>query len=602
MNKSEKEITMKEYLMYMCATVLTLCGLTFLLSSCDNTLADEKPQPSGKTIAVNLSFGKNSFSDGDESITRSSQSAPETVVVPLDNDFYMYGTLEPNPIDRRRTSAIDLENGTILHVTAYDINTNQPIDAKSYEIVNHAPVPIGDPIKLPEGTYHFTAHSSLNTTAAKNDASYTINPSDLDLMWGNLDNVEVRYGKEDVDITLKHMFSRVRVVVETTNVSSQPTITGIGNVAITPNYNSKLTIASGYVETSGSSSERSIPTTWSDFTTNTITSPDVLVYPGSSSSVSAKISNITLSGYGTLNLSSYPVIFNRAMESGKSYTLRISFKKVAWADSNIYWDAATQKLTFDPVRATGANLSAHHNYQGVYFKWGSLIGISPSGATFDANTAIYVPTIANKTWSSTKIGSVNLGNGNSNNWAEIPPFSGTTPAYNRTQNYLADLGASRYSTYHGDICKYIGESGGPTGYRMPNSSEFGTSDVSGTEWTTSAFDKLVAGGWFIGLLSPDLVTYNNPAGDAIANFSAYIRSAGANIYFPASGTRGQNTEEAQPRDGYLFDQGKVGIYWAGSPTGDSTLGTGMKFDGNNLYVTSAFDRYLGACPVRCVKE
>ncbi|MBD8347832.1 hypothetical protein [Dysgonomonas sp. HGC4] len=39
-----------------------------------------------------------------------------------------------------------------------------------------------------------------------------------------------------------------------------------------------------------------------------------------------------------------------------------------WAGSNIYWNGSN--LTFDVI--------AHANYQGVYFLWGSLWGISPS--------------------------------------------------------------------------------------------------------------------------------------------------------------------------------------------------------------------------------
>ncbi|MDC2191661.1 fimbrillin family protein, partial [Bacteroides thetaiotaomicron] len=72
-----------------------------------------------------------------------------------------------------------------------------------------------------------------------------------------------------------------------------------------------------------------------------------------------------------------------------------------FARSNIVWDATNNKLTFAVTEADNATIPA--NSQGVFFKWGSLVAVSPVGNTYAANQILFSPS-----------GTTNY------NWANIP--------------------------------------------------------------------------------------------------------------------------------------------------------------------------------------
>ncbi|MFT4221694.1 hypothetical protein [Dysgonomonas sp.] len=68
--------------------------------------------------------------------------------------------------------------------------------------------------------------------------------------------------------------------------------------------------------------------------------------------------------------------------------------KEYWAKSNIYWDDSAQSLTFSETDASKESL------QGVYFKYGSLVGISPGPtstlSTYSASAVrVFIPEIIN---------------------------------------------------------------------------------------------------------------------------------------------------------------------------------------------------------------
>ena len=75
--------------------------------------------------------------------------------------------------------------------------------------------------------------------------------------------------------------------------------------------------------------------------------------------------------------------YNITLKPNDSDT-RITYKKsgTVWAGSNIYWNGT--KLTFDAAPVDPSNLTTQEltnmKKQGVFFLWGSLIGVSPNGA------------------------------------------------------------------------------------------------------------------------------------------------------------------------------------------------------------------------------
>lgn len=241
-----------------------------------------------------------------------------------------------------------------------------------------------------------------------------------------------------------------------------------------------------------------------------------------------------------------------------------------WAGSNIYWDGT--KLTFDDV-----NDHSHENYQGVFFQWGGLTGIDPSGKH-------------NSSWSSTTglvykpDGGVGVGGlwksllrvGDENITSNPPPGKSE-----RDRNYL-------YENHDpvngiGDICKYITDQAGGTlhgkKWRMPTSNEF-----------EAAGDYLKSGFWSSKTSNSNTGTFEHP------NEPGYIKtSTGGSTFFPAAGYRTDL--------GVLYEVGNYGGYWSGSPGGKTskTFSYRLYFSSDKVQPNYSNKRDT-AFSVRCVAE
>jgi uncharacterized protein (TIGR02145 family) len=215
-----------------------------------------------------------------------------------------------------------------------------------------------------------------------------------------------------------------------------------------------------------------------------------------------------------------------------------------WAYSNIYRDRNGQ-LTF----AIAANSGAEQ-YQGILFRWGSLIGLSPS---------------SNDAWNSRLF---------------IPTEYGTTPS--SYANIPYDTGTSDLSSYNavagtGDICSYISAKGWvPGSWRMPTTAELqslynaGSSKV-GSFGAQSATDY---DGW------TDIT------------FGYNFGSGNNQRFFPAAGERDPS--------GALFNVGQAGYYWSASPKG-SVFAYNLDFSSGYVYPADNANRQF-AFPVRCIAE
>jgi hypothetical protein len=253
-----------------------------------------------------------------------------------------------------------------------------------------------------------------------------------------------------------------------------------------------------------------------------------------------------------------------------------------WAGSNIYWDNTNQRLTFDEA-------TTHQNYQGVLFKWGSLVGLDPatvsSWPNSSANTnRVYIPdydsaTPTNSTWTNPTAYAAGYAA-----WDAIPyadaNYVGNINASNRAILYEITTPAN-VANRRGDICRYLTETGAAPGlltgtrWRMPTKGEFGTSgNYSG--WTSGSVSGLNSAGTGT-ITSGRTKTGGNPSGSI-------------NPFFPAVGTRYAGT----------LDNVGIGPFpWSSSPSGSSTA-WGPDF-GSSLSLDSNDDRTLGQF-VRCVKE
>ena len=252
---------------------------------------------------------------------------------------------------------------------------------------------------------------------------------------------------------------------------------------------------------------------------------------------------------------------------------RITYKKFIWAGSNIYWDGT--KLTFD-TETTIVN----NKKQGVFFRWGSLIGISPNGANlegYNASVQLYIPpsggTLNNSSlWTGTTTGS-------SITWANIPYVDIGDATINL--NDASQNTAANYAAYKGDICQYLSEKGFVSGnWRMPTKGEFDTMAVSPTD---------LLPGWGLLTVSNDETGKSGLTSiDPGVSFTVTSTVVG----FPASGYRSTT--------GWLGDVGQDGCYWSSSAI-SATDGFYLHFTSGGVSPAYSYARHNGLS-VRCVRN
>jgi hypothetical protein len=325
--------------------------------------------------------------------------------------------------------------------------------------------------------------------------------------------------------------------------------------------------------------------------------------------VHAANQNVKIKMSGKVNSTDFTdkiVSFQSTLAPGGSYTLKVTLRKgLLWAKSNIYWDGS--KLTFQPCDSP----EDPYNYQGVFFQWGSLVGISPVGAwsVSGANAtplyvSVYMSSSQTAMWlpptnMSTAVGGSYPGFGGSATWESIPSLFGVIISgsdSDRGKPYLYNYSAdkSSYSVMKGDICRYISDTDSDPalqGYRMPTSYEFDYSHSGGGTWAAN----------------PDWKQYNSTSWGSVTTTTDHTGRSTSITWggqqfgatFPASGGRIPS--------GDLYEIGLTGRYWSGSAANNEFFSYGMMFldAGTNitgdLFLAQADTRYF-ALPVRCIKN
>lgn len=260
-----------------------------------------------------------------------------------------------------------------------------------------------------------------------------------------------------------------------------------------------------------------------------------------------------------------------------------------FARSNVVWDAANNKLTFATTEAANGAIPA--NVQGVFFKWGSLVAISPTGtsAAYNANQILF------------------SANGTTNyTWANIPYINETGAPFNDSDvtsddfagyNGGTNVGGPGYSASanKGDICRYITAQGWvPSGerWRLPKQSELDALMAEASVSNNGGFGSVT--------ISPNIPANVNgfwqvPSGRWLgggASRGTEQVPGGYSVYFPAGGYRIFSSGDTDNAD-------NLGYSWSGS----SNLTTGAYYP----YVDSSGagrgndSRYYGF-PVRCIRE
>ncbi len=271
-----------------------------------------------------------------------------------------------------------------------------------------------------------------------------------------------------------------------------------------------------------------------------------------------------------------------------SYPLR----NEKWARSHIVWIEDESKsdggyLTFAVTRGDNGDIPA--NVQGVLFRWGSLVAMSPGSTNYSHSQILYSPA-GHYTY----------------NWSDVPSFDGATEDYLNDHDYPDDDFVNYNSgtgfdaaADKGDICRYISSKGWVEGnWRMPTASEYSalwnpSNGGANVAWAGSNWIVWVGG----------VGTDNNYANGFRQPESGYFLGAGVTAddnkenpdtgcAFPASGQRDWNTE------GTVRIVNSSGYAWSASSYGTTTTVAHVYVG----VVRNNTSNRTNGIPVRCVKQ
>jgi hypothetical protein len=525
--------------------------------------------------------------------------------------------LKPDTAGELR-AAESLANGQKVYLSAYEAGTGTHKGTALYTQTGGTLVADGGSGLAVEtgSTYNFTAYSYYDNTTDTPSAT-DVDPA-KDLVWGQQAGKAITANDRTVSIVMTRRFAKAKVRISCSTVAGATIQSPLGNVTITSSY-ADLSIPDG---TLSKGADITHTVTFPDnFPTTDITSNGThMIYPG----VQVNIASMTVEVVNDLDspfyLSDLSMKFDN-LTGGKNYVLEMIVKDPRFAYSNIYWVSTgtdTGYLTFDTQD------NGHQGYQGVFFRWGSLVGISPArtngSGLYSTATPVYIPTYVaggTSTW--------NVRSGATNPYStwtvvradvaapatDIPYLDGSynVEPYGIDNTYVMDTErntTAMYDSLRGDICQYLGKTDSTlNGYRLPKGDEF----VGGNQaWNTTtptadgwikgdgSFVSTLTAGYADGradLLATQLGTGYDPAqptnGAGVKLGAAINQELG--VVFPAAGVR----------TGTLTNVGVYGYNWSCSAI-STTNAWGLLFNGTTVGSQSNGITRGTAMPVRCIRK
>lgn len=319
------------------------------------------------------------------------------------------------------------------------------------------------------------------------------------------------------------------------------------------------------------------------------------------------ITKVSGSGHGTSEEAfqgANPIEFTVTVTDwGNNLNVPLTNKPEKWARSNIVWDDANQRLTFAVTQRDNETIPA--SSQGVFFKWGSLVAVSPVGVTYTGQI-LFSPSGTNNY-----------------SWLNIPYVDETTEkfaTYGQEEddfyNYNdgSNTGGPGYSSTSdkGDICRYISANGWVEGnWRLPTQAEYNAliAEIGGTEGAISNGGNFVDipagtpeesnkyGDTRYGYWQPVAGRWlgEGATRDAARGAAAELVPGGSSVYFVAGGFRNSD-------DGDLARIGLSSSLWSASSAYAST-GTSANYTNINetAAIRNAASRTYGM-PIRCIRD
>jgi hypothetical protein len=546
--------------------------LSLFIASCENNNGVDNNELSGQKVPVRIRSLSVAENDS-EALTRSSlQKEPETILKPIGN-----GMMVEMNVKREESSLrglVNLASGTHFRVIAVNKGTSTYyshgdfVQGTGISPLTDFHVRVGvaydyicisyNNATLPSASY--TVGSNLSTSLSVNNTQ--------DLLWCRIEGSTVTSAGVELDIKLNQKLAKVKVAIDCGY--NQWKIKSIGankvNIKAIP-LNCTINWITGALTGTANNQSFSFSTPSTPYPL-TLTSNELRIIPTTSNvDVNILTGAVARDGLAAIPLADTPITFATTLGAGYTYTITVRFRSTIWAESNIYWNGTAMK--FDTTD------EGNQGIQGLYFKWGSLIGISPTPVgNFDNNTPVY------KAGQSTP--------SHYANWDDIPYMSDL---------YVVNIDGYDLPSLTGDICTYINNT-----WRMPKVGEFGTTF---TTWAANQ-EGWEKGGTF----GTSATLYDNLEADGttviINGASPYDRGYAKNIsmgvILPASGGR-------QVSDHSVVNVGTIGNYWYCEAALGIFGGTGVPYP----YVLVFGDTDIGidpngngqgyyACPVRCVKN
>jgi hypothetical protein len=539
-----------------------IIGLPLFLLSCEK----EAPEGgSGKKVTIDFAVSNGDYGSN-QSITRSEKGGdlkPETVYIPLDDDYFLSATLRPEPAEEtdevRATTAF--KNGQKIYFAVYtDVGTS-PLDEAIYTWNGSRFVPDGDPLGVePDNgmVYHFVAYSFFGDP--------TTEPSDTeiepwqDLVWGKQDTeIHDNETSRRVEILMQHKFSRVRVKVDASTVVSA--ITGGSSVFhdardVEIEGGTKADFSSMRAGTLVSSSASGSEVTetfgnagWTNPTNTSTLSPYKVFFP---SLTKVNIGMLRFGHSGQVTYNDLSATFTQTLAESTNYTVEVNVRMRRWAYSNVYWVSTgwgSGYMTFDRTLVD----ASHQYYQGVFFKHGSLVGISPRYVYVYVDdapepTTLYLPPSSGTDWISYYTSDDLAALWPEGEGDHIPYLSGDV---------------SGFDTYTGDICTRIDNA-----WRLPNYTECGVDADFGPFGNGNSSNPVDAAGTS---LFTGGVTYNSAFGITFfpASGQKYYYDGVFSVVNMASDTH-YRTGSSSPYEGYVSvlraSGSSDGLYSSDEPT------------------------------------
>jgi hypothetical protein len=626
MDEMGKKARVRRYERSMLAAVLLLCGLMFLIFSCEREdIPDsnrEKPElPEGEPVQVNFMVNEMGFGENEVAVRNASPTPPqkgnfssfpstgeelETVVVPITDNIYMYATLVENetPVSLR---AIKLNTDAKVRVVAYTCTPSDTVNSgyADYEVLSDGNLnPTSHPLFVKPGSYKFVAYSFHNTNPLDTFADTTAQISPVDVLWGDTTEV-VNPGSTYVKINMKHMYSEVKMQASLDSVVVGIILDNITNARVSSFDQARLIVLSGRMLT-GAASMGLVPFTWQFLGSGHALAesyPTYIFTNGASPKI--EIGSVTIDGAPYSG--PYTVAYSTALQAGKSYTLSVNFVLADGCADILY-------LAPDSTLSVGKWKDGQITMQNLlFFKFGGVVGFTapnpPAAYTWDvgANPGLikFNPTTISFT-------------SYTGNPAGIPGYT-TNDDYNQGANRVLNISDPAYHKAafiragKGDPCKLV---------NLKPSTIKSMSDIQlnahNSGWRLATYVENLdflrgPAFWF----DPLLINPSLPNTTATYWGSLGGRDGG---WFPITGpreittgrtTRTINQHGFLPITGYYTSQGQgnnnrgvyntigSGAYWSGT-VAESALGYRILFDQSFAYPTHR-GNFANGHPVRCVR-